>query len=142
MSYNKARELKKWRSWNQQEETLLRSLGVEESVIKQLWEYDYQMFLSERRIRSRQTATLDNFFLNRPYYDKKEMKTIEDLLDDIENESLYIQLSKLDYKTLTILLLKILGYSVYEISKILGMNEAMIYNRIHRLKNKIKKNKM
>lgn len=109
-------------------------------MIKQLREYDYQMFLSERRVRTRQTATLDSFFLNMPYDYKKEIQSIDDLLDTIENESLLILLSGTDNKTLMILLLKMLGYSVKEISKILGMNEAMIYNRIHRLKKKIKKN--
>lgn len=139
MSYNKARELKKWQEWKQQEEILLRSLDVDESVIKQLRKYDYQMFLSDRRIRSRQVATMDTFFLNKSYYDKKEIRTIEDLLDDIKNESLYIQLSKSDPKTLNILLLRILGYSFDEIAIFLGMNKAMIYNRMHRLRKKIKK---
>ena len=139
MSYNKTHELKKWQIWKQQEELLLRKLGVEDNIIQQLREYDYQMFLTERRIRSRQTTTIDTFFLNTPYYDKHEVQTIEDLLDGIESESLFIQLSKTDSKTLTILLLKILGYSVSEISKIMCMNEAVIYSRIHRLKKKLKK---
>ena len=139
MSYKNARELKKWKLWKQQEEKLLRSLGIEESIIKQLYEYDYQMFLSERRIRSRQTATLDAFFLNKPYHDKKEIRTVEDLLDNIESESLFIHLSKEEPQTLNILLLRILGYSVHEITEILGVQETVIYNRIHRLKKKIKK---
>ena len=62
MSYNKTHELKKWQIWKQQEELLLRKLGVEENIIQQLREYDYQMFLTERRIRSRQTTTIDTFF--------------------------------------------------------------------------------
>ena len=122
MSYNKAQELKKWQLWKQQEEILLRNLGVEENIIQQLREYDYQMFLTDRRIRSRQMTTVDTFFLNAPYYDKQEILTIENLLDNIESESLFIYLSKTDSKTLAILLLKILGYSASEISKILGMN--------------------
>lgn len=139
MSYNNARELKKWKLWKQQEEKLLRSLGIEESIIKQLYEYDYQMFLSERRIRSRQIATLDAFFLNKPCYDKKEISTLEDLLDNIESESLFIHLSKEDPQTLNILLLRILGYSVHEITELLSINETVVYNRIHRLKKKLKK---
>lgn len=139
MSYNNARELRKWKFWKQQEEILLRNLGVEESIIKQLYEYDYQMFLSERRVRSRQTATLDVFFLNKSYHDKKEIRTVEDLLDNIESESLFIHLSKEDPQTLNILLLRILGYSVHEITEILNINETVVYNRIHRLKKKLKK---
>lgn len=139
MSYNKSFEFKKWQEWKQNEEQLLRNVGVEENIITQLRDYDYQQFLSDRRIRSRQIPTLDTFFLNKPYLDQKEIKSVEDLLDSIENESLFAYLSKTDPETLSILLLKILGYSVSEISQIIGKNEGAIYNKIHRLKKKIKK---
>lgn len=139
MSYNYTREYQKWKSWKDKEQQLLYELGVDETIIKQLYEYDYQMFLSERRIRRKQTVTLDSFFLKMPYHDKSEIRTIDDLLDTIENESLFAYLSKSDPKTLMILLLKILGYSIAEISKIMGINEAAIYSRIHRLKKKLKK---
>lgn len=139
MSYNKSFEFKKWQEWKKKEEQLLRNLGVEENIITQLRDYDYQQFLSERRIRSRQIPTLDTFFLNKPILDKKEIRSVDDLLDSIENESLFAYLSKTDTETLSILLLKILGYSVSEISQIIGKNEGAIYNKIHRLKKKIKK---
>lgn len=139
MSYNYTREYQKWKSWKDKEQQLLYELGVDETIIKQLYEYDYQMFLSERRIKRKQTVTLDSFFLKMPYHDKSEIRTIDDLLDTIENESLFAYLSKSDPKTLMILLLKILGYSIAEISKIMGINEAAIYSRIHRLKKKLKK---
>lgn len=139
MSYNKSLELKKWQEWKQQEEQLLRDLGVENNIINQLRDYDYKQFLSDRRIRSRQIATLNTFFLNLPYQDKKEIKSVEDLLDNIENESLFAYLSKSDPETLSILLLRVMGYSVSEISQIIGKHEGAIYNRIHRLKKKIKK---
>lgn len=139
MSYNKSLELKKWQEWKQQEEHLLKELGVEENIINQLRDYDYNQFLSDRRIRSRQTATLDTFFLSLPYQDKEEISSIEDLLNNIENESLFAYLSKTDPETLSILLLRMMGYSVSEISKIIGKHEGAIYNRIHRLKKKMKK---
>lgn len=139
MSYNKSLELKKWQEWKQKEEQLLRDLGVEENIINQLRDYDYQQFLAERRIKSRQTATLNTFFLNLPYHDKKEIRSVEDLLDSIENESLFAYLSKTDPETLSILLLRIMGYSVSEISNIIGKHEGAIYVKIHRLKEKIKK---
>ncbi|WP_416325871.1 RNA polymerase sigma factor [[Eubacterium] hominis] len=138
MSYNKSLELKKWKEWKQREEQLLRELGVEENIIYQLRDYDYKQFLSDRRIRSRQTATLDTFFLNLPYQDKKEIRSVEDLLNNIENESLFAYLSKTDPETLSILLLRVMGYSVLEISQIIGKSEGTIYVRIHRLKKKLK----
>lgn len=139
MSYNYTREYQKWKSWKDKEQQLLYELGVDETIIKQLYEYDYQMFLSERRIKRKQTIALDSFFLKMPYHDKFEIRTIDDLLDTIENESLFVYLSKSDPKTLIILLLKVLGYLIVEISKIMGINEASIYGRIHRLKKKLKK---
>ena len=138
MSYNYASELKKWKQWKQEEEIFLRLLGANEEMIQKLHDYDYQIFLAERRIRSRQSVTIDTFFLNIPYFDNQEIRTIEDLLDNIENEILLNQLSKTNPQTLNIILLKILGYSVKEISEILNLNEGVIYNRIHRLKKKLK----
>lgn len=138
MSYNYAREAKKWKQWKQKEETLLRLLGADEEMILKLRDYDYQMFLADRRIRSKQSATLDTFFLNIPYFDHPEIQSVEDLLDHIENEILFNQLSKTDPQTLHIILLKILGYSIKEISEILGINQGIIYNRIHRLKKNLR----
>lgn len=138
MSYNKSLELKKWQEWKQQEEQLLRELGVEENIIYQLRDYDYKQFLSDRRIRSRQTATLDTFFLNLPYQDKKEIRSVEDLFNSIENESLLVYLSKTDPETLSILLFRVMGYSVSEIAQIIGKSKGTIYVRIHRLKKKLK----
>lgn len=138
MSYNYAREIKKWKQWKQEEEALLRLLGVDERLIVKLHDYDYQMFLEDRRIRSRQSATQDTFFLNIPYYDTHEIKSVHDLLDNIENEILFNQLSKTDPQTLNIILLKILGYSVKEISHIMNISERSIYNRIHRMKKNLK----
>ena len=83
--------------------------------------------------------TLDNLFYNVPYYDQKEIIIVDDLLDEIENEALFHYLSQTDQTTLTIILLKILGYSTKEISEILDINVATIYQRIHRLKNNLKK---
>lgn len=139
MSYNYAREYKNWQQWKHDEELLLRKLGVDENIIEQLHDYDYQIFLSERRIKRKQVVTKDTFFLSILSYDKKEFRTVDDLLENIESESLFRYLSKSDSKTLTILLLKILGYSIADISKLLGINEAAIYGRIHRLKKKLKK---
>ena len=39
-----AHEAKKWREWKEQEETLLRRLHVDETIIQQLREYDWKMF--------------------------------------------------------------------------------------------------
>lgn len=138
MGFNYQKELIKWNKWKSQEEELLRSLDVDENIIRQLHDYDWEMFKSERRIRGRQNTTINTVLNNIPYYDQKEINTIDDLLSQIENEALFNYLSTIDKETSTIILLKIFGYSTREISKILGLSLSSIYKKIHRLRKKLK----
>lgn len=139
MGFNYQKELIKWNQWKKQEEELLKALNVDDNIIKQLYDYDWEMFKTERRIRGRQDTTINTVLNNIPYYDKKEINTIDDLLSEIENEALFNYLSTIDKETLTIILLKIFGYSTHEISEILSLSHSSIYKKIHRLKKKIKK---
>ncbi|QUN13163.1 sigma-70 family RNA polymerase sigma factor [Clostridium sp. C1] len=138
MVYNHAKEESQWKKWKEQEERLLRSLNVDEDIIMELRKYDWNAFKLERRIREKQNLTDNIFFYNLPYYDKKEICSVEDLLNDIEDESLLHYLYQTDKTTLTIILLKILGYSTKDISEILKIKSSTIYMKIHRLKNKLK----
>lgn len=76
-----------------------------------------------------------------PVYDQRDVKDVDDLLDEIKNENLYGILSNTDKETLNIVLLKMFGYSISEISKMTGIPRSTIYYRIHLLKEKIKKYK-
>lgn len=138
MVYNHAKEESKWKKWKEQEERLLRSLNVDEDIIMELRKYDWNAFKLERRIREKQNLTDSIFFYNLPYYDKREIRSVEDLLNDIEDESLLHYLYQTDKTTLTIILLKVLGYSTKDISEILKIKSSTIYMKIHRLKNKLK----
>ena len=42
MSYNYKNEYKKWFTWKEKEEELLKELNVPEKIIKELREYDYE----------------------------------------------------------------------------------------------------
>ena len=53
MSYNKAKEEKKWRLWKEAEENKLRSLGVDEDTIEKLRVHDWEVFNSDRRFYQR-----------------------------------------------------------------------------------------
>ena len=139
MGFNYQKELIKWNQWKKQEEELLKALNVDDNIIKQLYDYDWEMFKTERRIRGRQDTTINTVLNNIPYYDKKEINTIDDLLSEIENEALFNYLSTIDNETLTIILLKIFGYSTHEISEILSLSHSSIYKKIHRLRKKLKK---
>ena len=145
MGFNYQKELIKWNQWKKQEEELLKRkwqkpiFCVDDNIIKQLYDYDWEMFKTERRIRGRQDTTINTVLNNIPYYDKKEINTIDDLLSEIENEALFNYLSTIDKETLTIILLKIFGYSTHEISEILNLSNSSIYKKVHRLRKKLKK---
>ena len=51
MGFNYQKELIKWNQWKKQEEELLKALNVDDNIIKQLYDYDWEMFKTERRIR-------------------------------------------------------------------------------------------
>lgn len=139
MAYNKAREEKKWRLWKEAEEKQLRSLGVSESDIETLRVHDWAIFNSDRRYYQRMQET--GTYLEEVAADmtQPEIKTLEDFLDNIENQQLYQVLIKVDRLTLQAILLQIQGYSIAEIAAILGMKEDTVYKRLGRLKQKIKK---
>ena len=139
MAYNKAREEKKWRLWKEAEEKQLRSLGVSESDIETLRAHDWAIFNSDRRYYQRMQET--GTYLEEVAADitQPEIKTVEDFLDNIENQQLYQVLIKVDRLTLQAILLQIQGYSIAEIAAILGMKEDTVYKRLGRLKQKIKK---
>ena len=139
MAYKKAREEKKWRLWKEAEEKQLRSLGVSESDIETLRVHDWAIFNSDRRYYQRMQET--GTYLEEVAADmtQPEIKTVEDFLDNIENQQLYQVLIKVDRLTLQAILLQIQGYSIAEIAAILGMKEDTVYKRLGRLKQKIKK---
>ena len=139
MAYNKAREEKKWRLWKEAEEKQLRSLGVSESDIEKLRVHDWAIFNSDRRYYQRMQET--GTYLEEVAADmtQPEIRTVEDFLNNIENQQLYQVLIKVDRLTLLAILLQIQGYSIAEIAAILGMKEDTVYKRLGRLKQKIKK---
>ena len=139
MAYNKAREEKKWRLWKEAEEKQLRSLGVSENDIEKLRVHDWAIFNSDRRYYQRMQET--GTYLEEVAADmtQPEINTVEDFLDNIENQQLYQILIKVDKLTLQIALLKIQGYSTREIAHSLNITEKAVYRRMDRLKEKLKK---
>ena len=110
MAYNKAREEKKWRLWKEAEEKQLRSLGVSEKDIEKLRVHDWAIFNSDRRYYQRMQET--GTYLEEVAADmtQPEIKTVEDFLDNIENQQLYQVLIKVDRLTLQAILLQIYKY--------------------------------
>ena len=68
-----------------------------------------------------------------------EIYSVEDLLNEIDNEALYRALLTVDRRTLLILLLKMQGYTTKEIAPIVGLTMGAIYARLDYLRKKLKK---
>ena len=138
MKYNYEKEKLRWEKEKLLEEKLLKKNNVNHAIINMLRNYDWNDFKRERSFRTHQNVTKDVFFDLKATYDEKEINSINDLMDEIENENLYKILSKEDDITLKILVYKIQGYSTKEIANILGMTIDNIYYQIKKLRKKIK----
>lgn len=68
----------------------------------------------------------------------KRIKNINDILDSIEDEALYEYLKDEEPVLLTIILLKIQGFSIKEISKLINMPISTIYRKIEKIKKNFK----
>lgn len=138
MAFNKAKEERKWLNWKEAKEKQMRELGVSEDVIERIRKSDWTTFKAERCYYEKVISTdYIEYFSQQEY--KKEYKTLEDFLNDIENQELYFILLSIDKISLNIIFYKIQGYSVHEIARILDLTENAIYKRIQHLKEKIKK---
>ena len=139
MAYNKAREEKKWLLWKEAEEKKLRQLGVSEDIIKRLHESDWEDFRAERRFFEHFPDT--NTYIDWQAADESgaDIRSVQDLLDDIENRELHRLLLSVDKLTLQIAIWKMEGYTSAEISKKSGLSINAIDLRIWHLKRKITK---
>lgn len=57
MGHNHGRDYKEWLDKKEKEERLLRKLGVDEGTIQILRNYDYRLFLDDRRFTDHERAT-------------------------------------------------------------------------------------
>ena len=138
MSYNYRKEYAKWKRWKDQEERILKQMKMPKNKINELREFDWAQFNDERRFTRKQNITNDQYFALIPVNDKKEFKNINDILDSIEDEALYEYLKDEEPVVLTIILLKIQGFSIKEISKLINMPISTIYRKIEKIKKNFK----
>lgn len=138
MAYNHGKEERKWRLWKEAEEKILRAYGVDENIIEEIRIYDRAEFNSDRRFYRRLNDMEEYIEKVADNGLNTEIKTVSALLDEVENEHLYAALLKVDKHTLEIVLLKMQGYSIKEISAMLQLTEKAIYKRMDRLRKKLK----
>ena len=100
--------------------------------------YDRSVFNSDRRFYRRLNDVGEYIEDTAEQEQATEVKTVMDLLDEIENEALYQALITVDKHTLQIVLLKMQGYSTKEIAAMTSLTKKAIYKRIERLREKLK----
>ena len=138
MAYNHGKAERKWRLWKEAEEKILRDCGVPESTIEELRIYDRADFNSNRRFYRYLNDVAEYLDEMSDTLPPKEVNTVTDLLNEIENENLYRALLTVDKRTLQIVLLKIQGYSTKEIAPLVGLTPGAIYARLDHLRKKLK----
>ena len=139
MAYNHGREDRKWRIWKEAEEKILRECGVDEATIEKIRTDDRADFNSNRRFY-RWTNDVAEYLEDMADRERQtEVKTVADLLDEIESENLYLALIKVDRRTLQIVLLKMQGYSIKEIAPLVHLTAGAIYARLDHLRKKLRK---
>ena len=139
MAYNNGREDRKWRIWKEAEEKVLREHGVDEATIEQIRIDDRADFNSNRWFYH-WTSDFGEYLEGMADREQSaKVKTVEDLLDEIEDENLYQALLTVDRRTLQIVLLKMKGYSTKEIAPLVHLTTGAIYARLDHLRKKLRK---
>ena len=142
MAFNKAKEEYKWKKWKEAEEKKMRELGVSETVIAELREYDWVCFKKERTYHTRQTPdsdAVDEQALSDDSMRIDQPVSAREFIRAIDDKELRAYLKEMDTLTMRIILLKTFGYSTAEIAEILGITTHVIYQRMKRLRKKLKK---
>lgn len=139
MAYNSLKSYWIWRRKKEAEEKEWRELGVDENIIDELHDFDRIAYNSDDRFYKRLYDVGD--FYEEIIEDKsqREVTTVEQLLDEVENPAMYKILKKTSEKTLQILLMRVRGYSVKDITEILHLSKTSVYKRIKNVREKLNK---
>ena len=139
MAYNSLKSYWIWRRKKEAEEKEWRELGVDENIIEELHDFDRIAYNSDDRFYKRLYDVGD--FYEEIIEDKsqREVTSVEQLLDEVENPAIYKILKKTSKKTLQILLMRVRGYSVKDITEILHLSKTSVYKRIKNVREKLNK---
>ena len=71
MGYDYKKEYARWKKWKDNEEKILRKHNIDETLINELRDFDWEQFNENRRFSRNQNVTKDIFFYMQPVHDKK-----------------------------------------------------------------------
>ena len=138
MAYNGLKEYYKWRRWKDNDEKTMREHGVDEETMAKIRDFDRITYNSNNRFYKRLNDMGEFYEETIPDTSKDEITSVEQLLQEVENPKMYKILKKASGRTLQIILMRVQGYSVKDISEIIHISKASIYDRISTLRNKLK----
>ena len=139
MAYNSLKSYWIWRRKKEAEEKAWRELGVDENIIAEIHDFDRIAYNSDDRFYKRLYDVGDFYEEIVEDNSQLEITTVEQLLDEVENPAMYKIIKKTSERTLQILLMRVRGYSVKDISKILHISKTSVYERIKTVCEKLKK---
>ena len=139
MAYNSLKSYWIWRRKKEAEEKEWRALGVDENIIAELHDFDRIAYNSDDRFYKRLYDVGDFYEEIIEDRSQREVTTVEQLLDEVENPAMYKILKKTSEKTLQILLMRVRGYSVKDITEILHLSKTSVYKRIKNVREKLNK---
>ena len=139
MAYNSLKSYWIWRRKKEAEEKEWRSLGVDENIIEELHDFDRIAYNSDDRFYKRLYDVGDFYEEIIEDRSQREVTTIDQLLDEVESPEMYKILKKASEKTLQILLMRVRGYSVKDITEILHLSKTSVYKRIKNVREKLNK---
>jgi len=139
MIYNSLKSYWIWRRKKEAEEKEFRALGVDENIIAELYDFDRIAYNSDDRFYKRLYDVGDFYEEIVEDNSQREITTVEQLLDEVENPAMYKILKETSERTLQILLMRVRGYSVKDISEILHISKTSVYQRIKNIREKLNK---
>ncbi|MDE5860109.1 MAG: LuxR C-terminal-related transcriptional regulator [Oscillospiraceae bacterium] len=139
MVYNSLKSYWIWRRKKEAEEKEWRELGVDENIIEELHDFDRIAYNSDDRFYKRLHNVGDFYEEIIEDRNQREVTTVEQLLDEVESPAMYKILKKTSEKTLQILLMRVRGYSVKDITEILHLSKTSVYKRIKNVREKLNK---
>ncbi len=139
MAYNSLKAYWIWRRKKEVEENKFRALGANEDFIAEIHDFDRIAYNSDDRFYKRLYDVGEFYEEIVEDNNQQEITSVEQLLDEVENPEMYKVLKKTSEKTLQILLMRVRGYSVKDISEILHISKVSIYKRIKTVRDKLDK---
>ncbi len=139
MAYNSLKSYWIWRRKKEAEEKEFRALGANEDFIAEIHDFDRIAYNSDDRFYKRLYDVGDFYEEIVEDNSQQEITSVEQLLDEVENPAMYKILKKTSEKTLQILLMRVRGYSVKDISEILHISKVSVYKRIKTVRDKLDK---